>query len=494
MLSPQIDYYYDETHRIIFGRSVESLQKKFLLDKALEYRTSSGYFVSDLIVYNREIYEVTSRIYPTQNYGWNDIIGKVKLINDAADPIDTWADWHLIPAERPSLPMPERKETTYEMDGVNGVVDISDSLTGYTVYENRSDSFEFYALPGFSDWASRYDFMQAYLSGKRVYFLLTDDPGYFYEGFVNVETYEAGDNVSTVTFNYNVKPYKFFMTKSDEPWLWDPFNFENGIVQYPRFSNIVVNVDTSADNPTVDAEAVEDITKEYNQVLRQLRAGRYGVGERKFNRLKLLGYDSGLLRSKYYAGNSAKVSVSDLVTGTALNYEPQSGLDVTSKKYTQMFRTSATYLSRDIGSMAVTPLITVEFGRMDGGIWKRAPFFADRQGGTWNVGDLVVWTGRLYKIKTRYSGTTWKPGNADIIPATVALSSAELDLNTDFFELIAGENEVPGITFSNKTGVDLDVSDRPRGQVSLKYENTNELNVWFGGLFRATITFRGGQF
>ena len=30
----------------------------------------------------------------------------------------------------------------------------------------------------------------------------------------------------------NAEPYKYSLTTSAEPWLWDPFNFETGIITY----------------------------------------------------------------------------------------------------------------------------------------------------------------------------------------------------------------------------------------------------------------------
>ena len=65
---------------------------------------------------------------------------------------NTWDDWHLLPSTRPLFNPPPTKTKQVDIPGANGAIDLSESLTGYPVYENRTGSTEFYVANGYQDW------------------------------------------------------------------------------------------------------------------------------------------------------------------------------------------------------------------------------------------------------------------------------------------------------------------------------------------------------
>lgn len=154
---------------------------------------------------------------------------------------NTWDDWKILPTERPVFAPPKPKTTYIDIPGGNGALDLSESLTGYPIYENRTGSFKFRVMNDYVKWNERYTEIMEYLHGQSMNAVLADDPDYFYRGRFTVDSWESGDTWSLITIGYTVEPYKWSVLSSVDSWLWDPFNFYNGIILEETFSNIEVN-------------------------------------------------------------------------------------------------------------------------------------------------------------------------------------------------------------------------------------------------------------
>jgi len=115
-------------------------------------------------------------------------------------------------------------------------LDLTEALTGYPVYNNRTGSFTFRIMNEFKPWHERYAEIMEHLHGKNMKAVLFDDPDYFYEGRFTVEGWNSGDTWSEITIGYNVGPYKWL-----GDWLWDPFNFKTGVIWEKMYSNIQIN-------------------------------------------------------------------------------------------------------------------------------------------------------------------------------------------------------------------------------------------------------------
>lgn len=152
---------------------------------------------------------------------------------------NTWDDWHLIPSTRPVFNPPETKTHYVDIPGANGQIDLTESLTGYPVYENRTGSIEFYVANGYEDWSVLYSAIMNYLHGKRMQATLEDDRYFYYEGRFEVNKWTSDKWYSKITIDYDVYPYKKEPNTSLEPWLWDPFDFEYGIIR--DYSELVVD-------------------------------------------------------------------------------------------------------------------------------------------------------------------------------------------------------------------------------------------------------------
>lgn len=152
---------------------------------------------------------------------------------------NTWDDWHLIPASRPLFNPPPVKTNYIEVPGGDGILDLSIALTGRPTYGNRTGSWDFYVQNGYTDWTALYSEIMVYLHGQNFQAILEDDPAYYYEGRFNVNQWRSEKDYSRIVIDYNVGPYKRDVAGSGDRWLWDPFNFETGVIR--SYKNLIVS-------------------------------------------------------------------------------------------------------------------------------------------------------------------------------------------------------------------------------------------------------------
>lgn len=166
---------------------------------------------------------------------------------------NTWDNWHLIPSSRPLVNPPTLKKKTIDVPGADGMIDLTTAITGYPTYENREGSWEFYVMNGYQEWFQLYSEIMAYLHGKAMRCYLEDEPDFYYEGRFTVNEWRSEKDYSKIVIDYSLKPYKYWISTSVEPWKWDPFSFVDGVIQPVLFADIPIN-------------SASYVTKSYNLV------------------------------------------------------------------------------------------------------------------------------------------------------------------------------------------------------------------------------------
>ena len=156
--------------------------------------------------------------------------------------VNTLRDWHIVPLGRPVVNPPEQKLHVVDIPGANGVVDLSNSLTKYPVFNNRTGSWNFAILSDETDTPTSYDKMVNFLQGIAVKVMFEDDLKYYYQGRVFVESISPNSDgtCSEVSLGYDLEPYKQSVSLSTDDWLWDSFNFETDSVVQSVFKDIKI--------------------------------------------------------------------------------------------------------------------------------------------------------------------------------------------------------------------------------------------------------------
>lgn len=128
---------------------------------------------------------------------------------------NSWEDWHLIPSSRPVINPPEPKTMQLDIPGMSGVIDLSESLTGYPLFKNRTGSIEFIVLNKYNEgvdiyqkWSDVYSDIMDYLHNKSMFLILEDDPDWEYYGRLSVNSWKSEEFNSRITIDYNLDPYK----------------------------------------------------------------------------------------------------------------------------------------------------------------------------------------------------------------------------------------------------------------------------------------------
>lgn len=147
--------------------------------------------------------------------------------------LDVFEEWQLVSETRPVINPPGLKTIYEDIPGADGGIDYTDTLTGYPLFNTISGNFVFYVLNDYDqyEWNSVYSAIKRRLHGQRKRVFLEDDPEHYWTGRITVEGWSSSDkHYSKVTIGYHLDPYRYCLTRADEDWLWDPFNFLTGIV------------------------------------------------------------------------------------------------------------------------------------------------------------------------------------------------------------------------------------------------------------------------
>lgn len=104
---------------------------------------------------------------------------------------------------------PEPKSVTQDLPGTDGLMDLSDSLTGRIMYANREIIMEVGRGLERSRWPDMYSRILSLFHGKIVKVIFDDDPEYFYTGRATVSDYARTQTLGTLTITVDAKPYKY---------------------------------------------------------------------------------------------------------------------------------------------------------------------------------------------------------------------------------------------------------------------------------------------
>lgn len=150
----------------------------------------------------------------------------------------SFKDWNLI-LTHIKISDPEPQLYTIDIPGMDGTLDLSEALTGEITYNTRKITLEFYSRNKLSSWMNLQSNIWNFMQGKTVQIILDNDKGFYYEGRASIDSTKNGFCGANFVINATVNPYKIELNSSLEPWMWDSFNFENGIIR--EYKELVVD-------------------------------------------------------------------------------------------------------------------------------------------------------------------------------------------------------------------------------------------------------------
>ena len=194
----------------------------------------------------------------------------------------TFKDWNLILLSV-DIDFPNPKTETVDIPGTDGELDFSEVLTGDIKYENRAISIELEMVDKFENWRNKISEITNYLHGRKFKIILDDDPSYYYYGRLTVNDFKSNKSTGTIIIEANVEPYKYDLYSSLENWLWDPFNFETGIIcelkeiKVVKKKQIIIIGRRLKTIPTIDVLDTENMIVEFEDNKYNLNKGKQRV-------------------------------------------------------------------------------------------------------------------------------------------------------------------------------------------------------------------------
>lgn len=127
---------------------------------------------------------------------------------------NTAEDWDLI-LNAKSLTPPEPKTTYVSVEGRDGDLDLSETLTGEIRYNNRSASFTFLLTEGtYSEREELIDQIMSAVHGKRLDIIDPDRPDYYLDGRCTMTSRSNNKAYGSITIEANCNPWFFAKTET----------------------------------------------------------------------------------------------------------------------------------------------------------------------------------------------------------------------------------------------------------------------------------------
>lgn len=145
---------------------------------------------------------------------------------------DSYTDFHLVPVGKQYVANPPIVTKYVTVPGASGQLDLTTALTGSPVFGNREGSWEFYVLNDIKPFEVIKQNIAKYIHGRAMEITLSDDRMWYYYGRLSLNNDGCDINHSKITIDYHLDPFKYQQWATDEKWLWDPFDFDTGVIDY----------------------------------------------------------------------------------------------------------------------------------------------------------------------------------------------------------------------------------------------------------------------
>lgn len=162
----------------------------------------------------------------------NALSNGIKItVEENGNVFHTLDDWDLALGNNNYIGDPEMETTYINVPGRDGMIDASTVLSGRRVYKKRQLAFELGGVHPNTNWDAVISSMRNNIEGRICRLTLDNDQEYFWRGRVYIQGFDRFRSLGTFTLAVPMAdPYKYDVNSSADPWLWDPFNFQTGVI------------------------------------------------------------------------------------------------------------------------------------------------------------------------------------------------------------------------------------------------------------------------
>ena len=126
---------------------------------------------------------------------------------------DSYNDFGLILRQK-ERHFPSPKTNYVSIEGGDGDLDLTTSLTGDVKYENISYSLEFTLKDKREDWETTLLNLSTYLHGKKMNLTFSEDPNWYYVGRYTLNPLTSDKNVGLLSIDCILEPYRLKKTET----------------------------------------------------------------------------------------------------------------------------------------------------------------------------------------------------------------------------------------------------------------------------------------
>ena len=136
------------------------------------------------------------------------------MINDVIfnDEKSAFYDWNIV-LTKADIPLPAPKTSTVDIKGADGLLDLSEVLTGDILDNNRTIKLTFEMMDD-TDYYNLISEISNYLHGQRITFNLSNDEDYYYVGRATINQWECVKRKGKIVIDVDCDPYKYAVTET----------------------------------------------------------------------------------------------------------------------------------------------------------------------------------------------------------------------------------------------------------------------------------------
>lgn len=117
-----------------------------------------------------------------------------------------YLDWNIV-LTKAEIPLPKVKSSTVDIMGADGILDLSEVLTGDVKFDVRQAKLTFEVMDD-SKFTEIITEIGNYLHGKNVTFTLNNDEEFYYSGRATINNWECSRRKGKIVITVDCEPYK----------------------------------------------------------------------------------------------------------------------------------------------------------------------------------------------------------------------------------------------------------------------------------------------
>ena len=157
--------------------------------------------------------------------------GLTIIVESTNKTFHTLDDWGFALGNNNYISDPQMETTYINVPYRDGLIDASEAISGRPIFKKRQLSFSLGGVRERNNWDAVISNLRNNIHGKKCKVILDNDTSYYWYGRAFIEDFDRFRGLGQFTLNMpDADPYKYDVRSSTEPWLWDPFNFETGVI------------------------------------------------------------------------------------------------------------------------------------------------------------------------------------------------------------------------------------------------------------------------